>query len=150
MKGAGLLILLFCTLLVMATCKKEEPGPADNGIPYIELQEVSPVNVKEFRDSIIFRFFYADSDGNLGHENADSFSLQLHDSRLNNPDWFYVPPLAPIGETLNIQGILKIVLASTFLLGNGASDTITYNLRLKDRAGNWSNTITTPPITINR
>ena len=143
-------ILMFCVLLVFATCKKDETGPNNDGIPYIELLEVSPVNVKQFSDSIIFQLSYADSDGDLGYENADSFSLQLHDNRLNDPDWFYVPPLAPIGQSINISGTLKIVLASTFLLGNGASETITYNLRLKDRTGNWSNTITTPLVTINR
>ncbi len=137
-------------ILCISSCKKDEPGPTDDGIPYIELEEVTPTTIRQFKDSVIFRFFYHDSDGNLGYENADSLSLQLHDNRLTHPDWFYVPPLAPLGEDVSIQGTLKIVLPNTFLLGNGAAEVVTYSLRLKDRAGNWSNTITTPPLTIAR
>lgn len=35
-----------------------------------------------------------------------------------------------------------------FLLGTGTSETTILTIKLKDRAGNWSNAIETPVITI--
>ena len=119
-------------------------------VPYIELSEISTTNVTEFQDTITIRLLYRDGDGDLGFENPDSFSLSVQDQRLVNPDFYFVQPLAPIGSQVSIEGILPIKLKNTFLLGNGATETTTYTIRIKDRAGNWSNEVVTPVITIHQ
>jgi len=129
------------------SCKKDDDGPVDDG-PIIRLVEVSPQTVKQFTDSIIFQMEYEDPNGDVGFENADSMSLKIQDSRLTEGDWFYVPPMAPLHVQIHIKGTLKIVYRNTFLLGNGGNESVTYTLRLKDRAGHWSNTLTTPAILI--
>ena len=57
-------------------------------------------------------------------------------------------PRAPEDAQVAIQGELEVELNALFLLGNGSEETTTYTLRIRDRAGNWSNTIITPTITI--
>jgi hypothetical protein len=58
--------------------------------------------------------------------------------------------LAPDGSKIHIKGTLVVKLKSLFLLGTGGMETTTLEIRLKDRAGNWSNKVTTPTITITK
>lgn len=140
-------ILLLLVFGLAAGCKKE----VDNGIsnvPAIEIRQVAPLTIEEFDGNVKVFLKYQDGDGDLGYPEADSLSLEVWDARLSEPDWYYVPALAPVGETLTIKGELEITLNGTFILGNGTSETTTFTLRIRDRAGHWSNTVQTPTITI--
>ncbi|MCE2496085.1 MAG: hypothetical protein J4F31_05855 [Flavobacteriales bacterium] len=140
-------ISLLLILGLAAGCAKE----VDNGIsnvPAIEIRQVSPLTIEEFDGNVKVFLKYQDGDGDLGYPEADSLSLEVWDARLAEPDWYYVPALAPVGEVLSIKGELEITLNGTFILGNGTSETTTFTMRIHDRAGNWSNTVETPTITI--
>lgn len=139
---------LFC-LFVLAglSCKKKEEPPKEPSITFIE---ASPLVVTEFQDSVIVRFSYKDNNGDLGDESPDEYSLEVKDSRLPNPDYYHIQPLAPLGTSLKIEGELKVKVSSMFLLGNGATEITTLTIKLKDREGNWSNEIVTPTITIQK
>lgn len=141
MKRLFLFIALFMTILA---CEKETPDLA----PSISLQSVAPTLVQEFTDSIVFIINYEDYDGDLGFPNADSLSLWILDQRLNTPDRFFIPPLAPLTEEVHIQGEFRLVLPNTFRLGTGPQETTSFDIWIKDRKGNISNTITSPLITI--
>ncbi len=139
----GLMLLLGLT----ARCTKE----VDNGIsdvPAIEIRQVSPLTIEEFDGNVKVFLKYEDGDGDLGFPEADSLSLEVWDARLSEPDYYYVPALAPVGESLTIRGELEITLNGTFILGNGQQETTTFTMRIRDRAGHWSNTVVTPTITI--
>lgn len=140
-----LLIFSLGLLLVLPSCQEDEH--ADNP-PVIRLIQVQPTTVTEFTDSIVFTIEYEDVDGDIGYPNADSLSLWLLDARLANPDRFFIPPLAPLDEVVHIIGEFNIVLPNTFRLGTGPQEITSYKLWLKDRAGNLSNEIETPMITI--
>jgi hypothetical protein len=56
----------------------------------------------------------------------------------------------PTGTMCPIQGTLEFQINSTFILGNAQQETTTFNIQIKDRAGNWSNVVTTPTITITK
>ncbi len=131
--------------IVFLSCKKEETPPPE---PTIELVEVAPLNVVQFKDSIIIKIKYKDNNGDIGDVSADEFSLHIKDSRLPNPDMQHIKPLAPIGSNVKIEGELRIKLNALFLLGNGTTETTVLTIKLKDQAGNWSNEITSSPITI--
>ena len=140
-------ISLLLILGLAAGCAKE----VDNGIsnvPAIEIRQVSPLTIEEFDGNVKVFLKYQDGDGDLGYPEADSLSLEVWDARLAEPYWYYVPALAPVGEVLSIKGELEITLNGTFILGNGTSETTTFTMRIHDRAGNWSNTVETPTITI--
>lgn len=121
-----------------------------NLIPEIRLVAANPTSITQFQDSVVVTIEYEDGNGDLGFVNPDSFSLRVHDSRLTNPDWYFVPPLAPVGQDVPIQGELTFKLNGTYLLGSGGSEQITFSISIKDRSNNWSNTIQTPQITVSQ
>ncbi len=138
-------LVLFAVLFL--SCEKY----TDNGmshIPRIDILDVTPLSIEEFDGNVIVKLRYQDGNGDLGFEHPDSLALEVKDVRLLNPDWYYVPPLAPLTSVVSIEGELSIVLHGTFIFGNGMEEETYFTLRIRDRAGNWSNTVETPTITI--
>ena len=91
---------------------------------------------------------YKDGDGDLGDISADTLSIYVRDSRLIKPDYYHLLPLSPINNKLSIEGILNIKIKNIFLLTASPLETTKFEIKLKDRAKNWSNTIFTPNIEI--
>ena len=145
MKG-NFFFVAVCLMLVLS-CKKEEPVVL-NPVPYIEIISVSPLTLVQFSKNVRVTFSYDDQDGDLGFFHPDSLSLAATDSRLTVPDYYHISPLTPHGDSLHIRGTIALDLRSPFLLGTGTSEIIHYTIKVKDRAGNWSNEIQTPNITI--
>lgn len=131
-------------------CADDEPVISENPVPRIKYVDITPELVNQFTDSVIVTIEYEDGDGDLGHKNPDILLLEVQDARLSNPDHYYIPPLAPIGSNIKIKGILQFRLRNTFLLGSGGDELTSYDIRMKDRAGNWSNYIQTEEITIKK
>ncbi len=143
--------LLICCTVVLSACEADSPAPVlQNPVPIIRYLSISPKIVTEFTDSIIVEFEYKDGDGDLGHKDPDFAFLSVQDARLKHPDFYYVPPLAPIGSNVPIEGKLSIKVRNTFLLGAGGDELTSYEIRMRDRVGNWSNYINTETITIKR
>ncbi len=138
------LLSLFAVLALASACKKEEMPT----VPEITLVSAAPTQVVQFGERVKVRFSYKDADGDLGHPDPDMNTLEVKEARLNTADFYHIPPIAPEGTTVSVQGELEVELNALFLLGNGTEETTTYTLRIRDQAGNWSNSITTPPITI--
>lgn len=134
--------------LVVSSCKKEdeETLPPE---PVISLLTVGPTNMLQFKDSVIVTIAYKDNNGDIGDESPDEYSLRVKDSRLANPDWYHIQPLAPVGSELKFEGTIRVKINTLFILGNGSQELSNLSIKLKDRAGHWSNEITTPVITIN-
>lgn len=137
-----LLILLFLSL---TSCEKEE---ALDPVPSIEFKSISASEVENFNNQLVVKIAYQDEDGDLGEQDPDSYSLRIRDARLDDFDWYHVPPLTPQNEELNIEGEFEIELNALFLLGNGDQESTTLSFQLRDRAGNWSNTVQSPLILI--
>lgn len=136
-------ILLFLAL-VLISCKKE----ATNFSPKISLVSMEPLLVQEFRDAIVFVIRYEDQDGDIGVPNADINSLWLKDARLDKADEYFIAPLGPIDTAVNIEGDFVLTLKNTFRLGNASVEKTKFTLWIKDRAGNKSNIIETPELSI--
>ena len=140
--------LLALLSLLVGACKKKEETQLDP-VPFIKLLNTSPTSVVEFQDKIVFTISYKDDDGDLGFENPDSYSIYVKDDRLPEADQYYLKPMAPIGSLIPISGELPITLQSIFILGSGnIEETTVFSIRLHDRAGNWSNEVRSPVITI--
>lgn len=147
-----LLCISFSLLIGLAACKKKEL-PIITEAPTIELVMVSQNSIQEFQDSLVFTISYIDGDGDLGVENADSTVIELIDNR--DPEnlifGYHLSPRAPAGSSLIVQGELQIVLNNVIILDNSASsETTTFDIRIKDRAQQWSNVVTSEEIRINR
>jgi hypothetical protein len=150
------LIYLLVTIGLVATlsCKKKyednEPNPPISHTPEIELVKVSPTTVQQLDDSIVFTIHYTDGDGDLGFASADSMSVELTDNRFPLTFYYHLQPLSPNNTTVAITGELPIVLDNTILQNsNNQPEQATFSIRIKDRANNWSNKITTQTITVN-
>jgi hypothetical protein len=142
-------MLILSVIVFFYSCKQEEIVVVST-LPLIKLVSVSKTSVVQFKDSLVITIEYNDGDGDIGETDPDKNAIQIKDSRLSKPDFYFVKPLSPPGSSIKTKGTIAVQLKNTFLLGTAATEVTNYELRLKDRAGNWSNTITTPDITITK
>lgn len=142
-------LLLGLLLWLFIGCKPNTIQPLDE-VPLIRIDAVAPTSITEFDGRVEVTLFYEDGDGDMGSLNADSLLLEVLDDRLTEPDYYFVPPLSPPGSNVPIRGQLQFRLNGTFIFGNGSFEETVYSIRLRDRSGQWSNTVLTPTILINR
>ncbi len=139
------LVLVFLVSVALVACKKaDEIGP----IPEIEFVSVTPGNVQEYADSLVVTIKYRDGDGDLGENTSGAENFFLADSRNNVIYKFRIPQLAPDNSSIIIEGNLNVTLANTAIIDGSNSQTFTYSIYVKDRAGNQSNTVVTSPVTV--
>lgn len=147
-------IKLACLLLFMSpflSCLKEDSDAnlPISVIPEIALLSVAPDTVHNLQDSLLFTVSYTDGDGDLGDYDADSLSLWITDNRFPLTEKFHIIPLAPQGASIVIAGELKVVLEHIILKDQSSvAETATFTVQLKDRAGHWSNSVTSDTILV--
>ena len=137
-------------LLISGCTEKEQINTTGNPIPLIKLLKVSSTQLKQFKDSLTITIEYTDGDGDIGETNPDMNDLEVRDQRLSKADYYFVKPLTPPNANIKVKGIIAVQIKNTFLLGTADSEITTFELRLKDRAGNWSNSVKTTVITITK
>jgi hypothetical protein len=140
-------------IILFVACKKDSKptvNPPISTTPTIEFIEAIPTTAKQFSDSIKFTIKFTDGDGDVGDVSADSLSLFLYDSRnAAIVERFHIVPVAPSSSTIVVQGQFSVVLAHTILLNNSStSESAIFSFKIKDRAGNSSNTVQSGNITI--
>lgn len=143
--------LVFISLFflgVITSCKKDKTEP--NIIPKIEFISISPSTVVEYKDAITIVISYDDYDGDLGENNANVKNLFVTDSRNNVTYEYRISQLSPSGSTIHIKGNLNTIIKNTAITDNSNSQSVTYSLYLKDRAGHQSNSVTTSAVTITK
>ena len=136
--------------MICWSCNKDEnllPLPTT---PHVQIESVSKDTIIEFKEQLVINIKYEDGDGDLGNKDTDINSLFIKDSRLELPDEYYIPPLAPEGTQISITGILNIPLSGTFVLGNGESEVAYFDVWMVDRVGNKSNVVRTNQIVIKK
>ena len=116
--------------------------------PIIDFVSISPTTAQEYTDDIIITISYTDGDGDLGENNPDIYNLLVEDNRNNIIYHFRIPELSPNGSTITIEGNFNITINGTGITNSSSSQSINYDIYVKDRAGNTSNKVTTSSITI--
>lgn len=147
-KAVSISALTLLSIVVWFGCSKES-DPLDP-VPSIKLLTVSPTQVVEYQDSIVFTIEYSDGDGDLGENDANVKNLFLTDLRNDVTYEYRIQQLAPDNANIPIQGQLDVKLPHTAILGSNGTETVKYQIYVTDRSGNTSNTITTGDITITR
>ena len=130
-----------CWLFI--ACETTSETPAFSTVPEIRLVEVSGTELVAFEDSLRLRITYQDGDGDLGSSDPNEELITVRDSRLNEADSYYLPPLAPEGSVVSIRGEVDLVLPPFFLLGNADRETVELTITFTDRAGQSSNALQT-------
>ena len=135
-------------LALMASCKKDQT--VISAVPEIAFLTVAPTTVIEFQDSLVFTISYNDGDGDLGENSADVKNLFLTDNRIGITYTYRIRQLAPDGANIAIQGNLNTVLKNIAVTDSSAQQQATFSIYVVDRAGNKSNTVNSPVITISK
>lgn len=149
-----------------SSCSEPPVYPIEPRIEYIGLNQNSIEQSRDASiplDTIEIRFSFTDGDGDLG--STDSINIHLEDSRDGTLQLFKVNPIPQIGAGKGLNGEIKILLTNspitryfccTFPNTNLTclaskqfpKDELFYKIRIRDRAGNWSNEIQTDKISI--
>jgi hypothetical protein len=61
---------------------------------------------------------------------------------------YRISQLAPDGSNIAIRGNLVVSVKNTAITNGSTSESLSYSLYVKDRAGNQSNTITTSAVSV--
>jgi hypothetical protein len=149
MKRKTLVFFILSTVIIsFSGCKKDEPI---SNVPSLKFISITPNPAIKYHDEIKITIEYTDGDGDLGENTPDVKNLFCVDSRNNVIYEFRIPQLAPDNANIIINGQLTFDLAPQgFVDDNNATESATYSVYLKDRAGNQSNTVQTSPLTINK
>ena len=138
--------LLIFVFVFFSSCSKDDEQENFN----LVLIEAFPLSIIEFQENIYVRLSYEHPEGFLGFSDPDYLSLEVKDSRLSQPDYYHVIPITPPNNNLSVTGELLVEIDSPFLFGNGNIELVNFSIRIQDQNLSWSNTITTPNISVNR
>ena len=133
-------IVLLFVITLFVQCKKEE---LFNNTPEITLNNYGPSQILEFKDSVYFSIAYADGNGDLGENAPDAFNLIVTDNRIGTQYKFRIQELVPNNAEVPIKGNLTFSIPTVFITDYSQEQNVSYNIYVKDRAGNKSNVVTT-------
>lgn len=134
--------------LLLPACKRDDDIDLKDPVPQVLAVTVSPTTVHAFQDSVVFLIQYRDGDGDLGENTPSAKNLFLVDNRIGITETYRVQELAPNGADIPITGTLRVILPSTGTTNGSSSQSATFTVYLRDRAGHESNHFVTTAITI--
>lgn len=144
---AGFFLLLFAI-----SC---QPIRLFDEVPAIAFESIEPRIARENIDTVLLVFSFTDGDGDLGLEEGDTTNdITVIDKRTGAPAIgdvtfpYRMPYVTPPGQSKQISGTVELKMQNLFRRPGLVTDTVRYEIQIRDRANRFSNTITTPPIVI--
>ncbi len=137
-------VVLFLVAFLLFACTKSVPSTA----PSITFKSIDPATMVIGQGTLRITISYADSDGDLGENNADVKNLFVSDNRNGVLYQFRIPQLSPSGSTISIKGDLNIDLPNVGIADGAVTESATFNIYAKDRSGQASNTLTTSAVVL--
>jgi hypothetical protein len=160
------LMILFPLLAGLTGCIKEEQYPLK---PAIEFGSVKALKDVSGKDSTLFvTISYTDGDGNIGLPSSDTVEPYKYNYYMNFYQYINkklvefepveeaitfdarIPVLTPAGKNKNIKGDITRSFQIYFARQLLQSDTIAFEIYIKDRTLFESNVVMTPLIVIKR
>lgn len=157
-------LFLATTFLLLEACSKTPDYPDEPVLTYkgVNKKIINQGSATAPSDTLIITFGFTDGDGDLGDN--DSLNIFLFDSRDSSLTPGNIKPIPEKGSGNGISGEIIATLATKsaaskiccifpdrracFTDPRYQQDTFSYLIQMRDRAGHWSNTIRTEPITI--
>jgi hypothetical protein len=154
---------LFALIILTEYCVQAPDYPKEPVIEFVGLSKNIMLQGDGNEDSLLVTFSFTDGDGDLGFPESDTTaSIYIRDSR----DSFGLEPrqlpyVEPQGAGNGISGEITVVLPTSCCIyvnqagevftcenvpAEAQFDTLSYLIKIRDRAGNWSNEIVTTPI----
>jgi len=165
--ASKIVVLLFAlTLSGLTSCIKEEQYPIE---PVIRFERFATLQNTNSHDSLgLLTISYTDGDGDIGLYDTDTaepykYNYFLKFQYLKNGELVELKPadtslgfngripiLTPTGKNKNIKGEISMELELYFAWPALQSDTISFEVFIKDRALHSSNIVQTPLFIINK
>lgn len=151
------LAAITASAFAFSACQKEITA---SEIPAITYKVLTPLEYTYDRtptpgqpsDTTYMYFDFVDGDGDLGakDDNDRTLYVQLFDQRPTDTVEinYTLPFITPPGDRKAIRGEIRLALTGIIVPPGLTSQKATYRLRIRDRAGNWSNEIKTPALTV--
>ena len=138
-------LIYILIMLLLFSCKKDDTFSV---VPTIEFKRINPSIAQEYFDDINIIISYTDGDGDLGENNPDVYNLFVLDNRNGIEYKFRISELTPNGNEIAIEGNFNIKINGSGITNSLTSQQVNYDIYVTDRAGNFSNTVSTSSITI--
>lgn len=155
--------LILMSILVIS-CVKRPDYPFVPNLEFVGLNKtvIAQGSPSANPDTLAIRFRFTDGDGDLGHEDG-TLDIFMTDSRDGFEEALKLPVFGDQGVGNGVSGEITIRtfnkpfnICCTYPTGQVPctpstvfpTDTFSYAIRIKDRAGNFSNTVQTSTITI--
>jgi len=145
---------MLCFTILLGSCLRP---PDYDDVPVIEFLSMSSQTLTGeiinpptgwIADTLAVTITFEDGDGDLGlADDIVGNNVTFTDSRDGFEFFFKTPQIPPQGVGSGISGEMTFKVLTVACLGS-SNETITYDIRIRDRAGNESNTITTPIISL--
>ncbi len=150
--------LLYLVLFVaFATCIRPPDYPIEPQITFVGMTKTTMRQGFGSEDSVYYTLSFTDGDGDLGGiSGKDSLNVFITDRRSNKPveQTFRIPFVPEAGAKNGISGEIRFLMFTTCCLSlepciatpSRPTDTLSYDIYIKDRAGHKSNVVQTKPI----
>ncbi len=152
---------LALALLIIFSCSNPPEYPIEPTIEFVSMSKMTmqQANVVSNNDSILLTLSFTDGDGDIGSEEGDSSQIKYIDLRQNfEQTALEIPFVGLQGVGQGISGEIFAILPTTTCLFDdgrfpgtsapGETNEVVYEMWIVDRAGNESNRIELPPITL--
>jgi hypothetical protein len=147
------LVLIFILLIGVTACQKESTGGSP--IPSIEFTSLTndTVTAGNSDDSVGIAFKFKDGDADIGNDlSSEKPDIFLVSTKFPDTLKYNFPPIPDEFKdpAKGIEGNALVAIKAAILLLDSANveETVHFDLFIKDKAGNVSNTISIPDITL--
>ncbi len=145
-------ILIIAIISIIATSCNKKTKMAN--VPKLTFKELSTKTIQAGSEgNVNISFLFEDGDGNIGFGTNNLFLKDSRDTQLIP----YTIPKIPdkFNPESGLKGVILVQFPAAFLLLRTDTlhlntDTLTWDIYMKDQAGNVSNTITTTPLVLTK
>lgn len=147
-------LYLLCVSAAFAYCISPPDYPIEPQITFSNMTKTVMHQGYGSEDSVYITLSFTDGDGDLGSK--DSLNVFITDKRSNKPieQTYRIPFVPEAGAKNGISGEIRFLMYTTCCLSlepcrlppPRPTDTLVYEIYIKDRAGHKSNTVLTNPI----
>jgi len=148
-------------LILVISCATPPEYPDEPTLEFVSMSRtvLNQANVISNNDSLLLTLAFTDGDGDIGAEDGDTSEIRYIDLRQNFEQTpLKIPFVGLQGVGQGISGEIFAILPTTTCLFDdgrfpgtsapGETNEVIYEMWIVDRAGNESNRIELPPITL--